>query len=1404
MATAGKVAGDKNRSGKSSSGEWVEYDQFIDLQIRKTRSQVRGIEIASALMTLAAGALLFFLVAAVLDHWVLPHGLGFWGRLLALVLFLGGAGYYATEKLVPWLIYRINPIYAAQAIEKSRPTLKNSLINFLFLRGQAARMPTAVFQAVEEQAATGLSRVAVEAAVDRSRLVHIGYALLAIVGLFAVYFLFSPKNPWDTVGRVMLPWANIAAPTRVEILDVQPATRTVYRGEKIEVSAELRGLKEDEPVRVIYSTADHEAVDQPVTMFLPPDRFRYSVKIPVSAESSKQSGAAQMAVPADDGIQQDIDYRVEAGDAISPTYHLHALTAPAIALESVDYDYPAYTGRPRLTLRGIGDIQSLEGTHVTIHGRANESIKSGQLELEGHDTHTRIPLQIGSDGRTVTGGFTLALDEQDRTSPQFSHYRLWPEGRTEPESAQYRIDVIADLPPEVKFILPEKDDATLAKNRRLKLRLRALDPDFALSSLTLSAESAARRLIDESLLNEVRREPMQVDYTIDPAKLGLNVGDVVEYWAEAKDNRLPQPNSTQTSHRRIRIVANDARQEGNQGQGDGSSDGKQGDQSDNSNPANQSNAKKQNEGAGDDSKSEKKSSDNSNQDQQSQTKSDKANNPDQKENEQNNQQQRPEDKQSDTQQKQQQQRDQNGNKQAGGSQQQQQQQQQQNGTGGKSSSNSQDSQSKQSSGKQDSPEQQGGNSKSNSGSDQSSQNRQGAKNEASNNEKQSGDNSKSDKSNAGQKNGSQQQSQQSSDKQTGDKQNSKQSESGGADSHASDKSQQSANSQQQQNQRPASDGSDDSQALKDVVNYLRKKQNSGSQQNSNKSQNGGDKSDNGSSGKQNSADQKAGGSDSSNRDGSGNQDRGNQNSGNEKSDGGQQSGSQQKPGSEQQPGGDKQPNSKPSESKQSSPAQSQSGQQNGNGEQKPQAVKSNDGNRSANKPNGNQPQTQEGQPRDRADQQNASSEAGKKSADTSDGANSTKENAPIGDPSAKGENSKSGEKSDKQNQNNPADKRDSAEGQNKSGKGNQDNDGQGQQAKDGSQPTGEKSGDHQSSEQSKTKSGDADARKGNSGAGVDSTKNDKAAPPSPSDANKPKENKHERPETDGKKENASKDSGAGSTVSPKESDSKGDSQDGTYSGGGGKGGGQGAKQSGTGGPGSHSAANQGNGVASGHGQGEDSDKAGTDKKSDHRTGHSGNEAGNGSKTSSASSNRPDGGKSPKSSDQKKSSGASNQNSSTSGGNGPNGQGRSWVPRGGSAGDGNPVGQPPPDQGHGDPANAAFAKKQFDMALDNLKKGQPDLLKELNWTPEEAQRLADRLEQMRHNSDLPGAKGDEARQQLSDMLQSLGSRNGRLDRSGAGSTTDNQRGLNETHDAGPPPEYSEQVQAFQQGILQSGK
>ena len=85
----------------------------------KNRHNVKLVELASHAMTLAAGACGLLLVAALLDQWVVPGGLGFTSRLLLMLALAAAAIWYVVARVLPLLIKRISPEYAAQTIENS-------------------------------------------------------------------------------------------------------------------------------------------------------------------------------------------------------------------------------------------------------------------------------------------------------------------------------------------------------------------------------------------------------------------------------------------------------------------------------------------------------------------------------------------------------------------------------------------------------------------------------------------------------------------------------------------------------------------------------------------------------------------------------------------------------------------------------------------------------------------------------------------------------------------------------------------------------------------------------------------------------------------------------------------------------------------------------------------------------------------------------------------------------------------------------------------------------------------------------------------------------------------------------------------------------------------------------------
>ncbi len=526
----------------------VKYDEYIDTQIKNTRRAVKLVDLATSLVLLATGVLAFLLAVAIVEHWLVPGGLPVAVRSLLFAILVGGIGYFAFRRLWPLLRRAINPVYAAQTIERSSPTLKNSLINLLLFRQHRAEISDAVYKTLEEQAAQRLTRVPVDAAVDRSLLIRVGYGLLALVAVAALYKLFSPKDPFVAAERVLMPWRDIVPASRVTINDVKPGTLTVSRGESLTVSADVRGIHENDPVLLRYTTGDGQAVDKPLEMKLSRDGLRFEARLPDEASAGDKLG-----------LTQSFKYRIEAGDARSLDYAVTVVPAPSILVERVEYDFPDYTGYVDRSVEDLGDIRAIEGTRVTVHARANGPIKEAQVDF---DADGRRDLTMTANGTNARASFALELRE-DRQTPRHASYVLRfnnEDDRPNRDPVKHPIVVEPDLVPETAIRLPQEKSLDVRLNDSVAIEVDAIDPDFALAEVRLHGEVAGRSVIDEPLLAREHTGRFTGRYQFKPSAKGLKSGDVVQYWVTAGDNRAPNANVAESERKLLRIVSPDAGQ----------------------------------------------------------------------------------------------------------------------------------------------------------------------------------------------------------------------------------------------------------------------------------------------------------------------------------------------------------------------------------------------------------------------------------------------------------------------------------------------------------------------------------------------------------------------------------------------------------------------------------------------------------------------------------------------------------------------------------------------------------------------------------------------------------------------------------------------------------------------------
>src|SRR5258708_33841337 len=75
---------------KPDAQHYVDYEEYVDFQLEKTRSSIKLTDIFTTLTTLAVAVISYLLVFVLLDQWVLAGGFGYPPRVGPLGVSLAG------------------------------------------------------------------------------------------------------------------------------------------------------------------------------------------------------------------------------------------------------------------------------------------------------------------------------------------------------------------------------------------------------------------------------------------------------------------------------------------------------------------------------------------------------------------------------------------------------------------------------------------------------------------------------------------------------------------------------------------------------------------------------------------------------------------------------------------------------------------------------------------------------------------------------------------------------------------------------------------------------------------------------------------------------------------------------------------------------------------------------------------------------------------------------------------------------------------------------------------------------------------------------------------------------------------------------------------------------------------
>ena len=542
--------------------------QYVDQQLEKTRRQVKSTDLIASILLLVVMVIGFLLLAAILDAWVITFTpLMRWSALLLLVT---GCVVTMVFSIWPLLTKQINPDYAAKMLEDSKPGFRNSVLNYVWFRKKPDSIRSAVFDAVARQAAVDLNSVPVDSSVDRSKVIRLGFWLVAMTAAFIAYFMLSPKNPLQTLNRVLFPSADLAKPAVVTIADVTPGNASVFFGDQIEITAKVYGPHSPEEVKLIYSTNDGRQSGQVRLMQPDPTTPRQYI-----LDLTENTG----------GLRESLEYEIVARDGQSGKFEIKVAPRPAITIESIQIDPPKYTKlKPQMTLQGA--IEGVEGAKVTVNATANLEIESATIELlnqlptlPNEDQKfklARAPVSMTVDSKNATAVFQLTLDT-NREKPIATHYRInfnSVDGNSPAVPNIYSIRTIPDLAPELEIRAPATAESKVAANGNLNVAATANDLDYEISFVRIHIEHRGNQVLNKTLTLKTQannQRKVQARYKITPEELGLTTGDQAIFYITAEDNRTsyysdtdPEPNVTRSKNYSFTVTAPKAPKDGQQ------------------------------------------------------------------------------------------------------------------------------------------------------------------------------------------------------------------------------------------------------------------------------------------------------------------------------------------------------------------------------------------------------------------------------------------------------------------------------------------------------------------------------------------------------------------------------------------------------------------------------------------------------------------------------------------------------------------------------------------------------------------------------------------------------------------------------------------------------------------------
>lgn len=374
--------------------------------------------------------------------------------------------------------------------------------------------------------AAALHRLSWAQVVPMAALRHCSLALAVAAGVLMAVVLPGASPARVVLSRVMAPQSDIPPYSRYRFA-VEPDSPEVVYGGTVELKATVSGAPLKGPVELAT-------------------RFGGALHRTACFQEGGQRYAQRI-----EKVVSPVEFCFMVGRARSKWRRVDILLEPRISGAAVEIAPPAYSGLPaRQFAAGAEDIRGLRGSRVSMRVTSNRPLSGGRLTIcRPGDRIEEAEVVDGKAGGLNTVVFDWSLRESARLAVQVRDVR----GTTNSAPFALHQAMVPDEAPRVSMSEPAA--FSLVTPGVVVPLAGAAEDDLGVTRVELVRAVVGYRDRVRRLAGGVSERRVSFEQRMDLAKLGVEPGDVIECYAEARDGNPEMTGIGVSDVRRMEVIS---------------------------------------------------------------------------------------------------------------------------------------------------------------------------------------------------------------------------------------------------------------------------------------------------------------------------------------------------------------------------------------------------------------------------------------------------------------------------------------------------------------------------------------------------------------------------------------------------------------------------------------------------------------------------------------------------------------------------------------------------------------------------------------------------------------------------------------------------------------------------------